>query len=133
MLYQVDTGSGLTGIKYVNADSETEATEKAKDILFDDEKYSNCCCANDLYDGNLDNTEADMKRVALEAELKLLTYLLDERTEHMYMQNPDSGEMTENGWVCNTSLSAVSANRIETERRKRIAELTKAKEQTDER
>ena len=66
---------------------------------------------------------ADRKRVALEAELELLTYLLDERTEHMFMQNPESGEMTGNGWLCNTSLSAVSANRIEAERRKRIAEL----------
>ena len=42
MLYQVETGSGLMGIKYVNADSEAEAIEKAKDILFG-EKYSNCC------------------------------------------------------------------------------------------
>ena len=56
MLYQVDTGSGLTGIKYVNADNETEANEKAKCTLFD-EKYSNCCGANDIYDGNLDNNE----------------------------------------------------------------------------
>ena len=56
MLYQVDTGQGLIGIKYVNADSETEATEKAKDILFGD-KYSNCCGADDIYDGNLDNNE----------------------------------------------------------------------------
>lgn len=56
MLYQVDTGSGLIGIKYVNADSETEAIEKAKDILFE-EKYSNCCGAGDIYDGNLDNNE----------------------------------------------------------------------------
>ena len=56
MLYQVDTGSGLMGIKYVNADSETEAQEKAKDILFD-EKYSNCCGASDIYDGNLGNNE----------------------------------------------------------------------------
>ena len=56
MLYQVDTGQGLIGIKYVNADSETEATEKAKDILFDD-KYSNCCGADDIYDDNLDNNE----------------------------------------------------------------------------
>lgn len=66
---------------------------------------------------------ADRRRVALEAELQLLTYLLDERTEHMFMQNPDTGEMTGDGWLCNTSLSAVSANRIEAERRKRIAEL----------
>lgn len=56
MLYQVDTGSGLIGIKYVTADSESEALEKAKDILFD-EKYSNCCGAGDIYDGNLDNNE----------------------------------------------------------------------------
>lgn len=56
MLYQVDTGSGLMGIKYVNADSESEALEKAKDIL-SDEKCSNCCGANDIYDGNLDNNE----------------------------------------------------------------------------
>lgn len=33
MLYQVDTGSGLIGIKYVNADTETEAIEKAKDDM----------------------------------------------------------------------------------------------------
>ena len=57
MLYQVDTGSGLMDIKYVNADSEAEAIEKAKDILFDKEKYSNCCGAGDLYDGNLDDNE----------------------------------------------------------------------------
>ena len=66
---------------------------------------------------------ADRKRVALEAELQLLTYLLDGRTEHMFMQNPDTGEITDNGWLCNTSLSAVSANRIEAERRKRITKL----------
>ena len=56
MLYQVDTGSGLIGMKYINADSEAEAIEKAKDILYD-EKYSNCCGAADIYDGNLDNNE----------------------------------------------------------------------------
>lgn len=56
MLYQVDTGSGLMGIKYINADNETEAIEKVKDILSGD-KYSNCCGANDLYNGNLDNNE----------------------------------------------------------------------------
>ena len=56
MLYQVDTGQGLIGMKYVNADSEDEANEKAKGILFD-EKYSNCCGANDIYNGNLDNNE----------------------------------------------------------------------------
>ena len=56
MLYQVDTGSGLIGIKYINADSEDEAIEKAKDILFA-EKYSNCCGAGDIYNGNLDNNE----------------------------------------------------------------------------
>ena len=56
MLYQVDTGQGLIGMKYVNADNETEANEKAKGILFD-EKYSNCCGANDIYNGNLDNNE----------------------------------------------------------------------------
>ena len=76
-------------------------------------------------------TNADRKRVALEAALKLLTYLLDERTEHMYMQNPDTGEMTGNGWLCNTSLSAVSANRIEAERRKRIAELKSQQEESE--
>ena len=37
MLYQVDTGLGLTGVKYINADSEDEAIEKAKDILFDED------------------------------------------------------------------------------------------------
>lgn len=57
MLYQVDTGSGLMGIKYINADSESEAQEKAKDILFGEEKYSNCCGASDIYDGNLGNNE----------------------------------------------------------------------------
>lgn len=56
MLYQVDTGSGLIGVKYVNADSEAEANEKAKDILFE-EKSSNCCGANDIYNGNLGNNE----------------------------------------------------------------------------
>lgn len=56
MLYQVDTGSGLIGTKYINANSETEANEKAKDILFND-KYSNCCGAGDIYNGNLDNNE----------------------------------------------------------------------------
>ena len=56
MLYQVDTGQGLIGIKYVNADSEAEAIKKAKGILFD-EKYSNCCGANDIYNGNLNNNE----------------------------------------------------------------------------
>ena len=34
----------------------TEAVEKAKNILFG-EKYSNCCGAGDIYDGNLDNNE----------------------------------------------------------------------------
>lgn len=72
---------------------------------------------------------ADRKRVALEAELRLLTYMLDERTEHMFMQNPDTGEINGNGWLCNTSLSAVSANRIEAERRKRIAELKAQQEE----
>ena len=72
---------------------------------------------------------ADRKRVALDTELQLLTYLLDERTENMFMQNPDTGEMTGNGWLCNTSLYAVSANRIETERRKRIAELKAQQEE----
>jgi len=72
---------------------------------------------------------ADRKRVALEAELQVLTYLLDERTEHMFMQNPNTGEMTGNGWLCNTSLSAVSANRIEAERRKRIAKLKAQQEE----
>ena len=72
---------------------------------------------------------ADRKRVRLESELQLLTYLLDERTEHMFMQNPDTGEMTGNGWLCNTSLSAVSANRIEAERRKRIAQLKAQQEE----
>ena len=57
MLYQVDTGSGLPGIKYFNADSEAEAKEKAKGMLFGDDKYSNCCGANDIYDGNLGNNE----------------------------------------------------------------------------
>ena len=38
MLYQVDTGLGLMGIKYINADSEDEAIEKAKDILFNETK-----------------------------------------------------------------------------------------------
>lgn len=57
MLYQVDTGSGVMGIKYINADSEAEAIEKAKDILFGEEKCSNCCGANDIYNGNLDNNE----------------------------------------------------------------------------
>ena len=56
MLYQVDTGSGLIGIKYINAESEAEAQEKAREILFD-EKHSNCCGASDIYDGNLDNNE----------------------------------------------------------------------------
>lgn len=37
MLYQVDTGLGLIGVKYINADSEDEAIEKAKDILFDED------------------------------------------------------------------------------------------------
>ncbi len=57
MLYQVDTGTGLMGIKYINADSEDEAIEKAKDILFGEEKYSNCCGASDIYNGNLGNNE----------------------------------------------------------------------------
>lgn len=57
MLYQVDTGLGLMGVKYINANSETEAIEKAKDILFDKERYSNCCGANDIYNGNLNNNE----------------------------------------------------------------------------
>ena len=69
------------------------------------------------------------ERVALEAELQLLTYLLDERTEHMFIQNPDTGEMTGNGWLCNASLSGVSANRIEAERRKRIAQLKAQQEE----
>ena len=45
MLYQVDTGLGLMGIKYINADSEDEAIEKAKDILFSEVTTSNCCGA----------------------------------------------------------------------------------------
>lgn len=57
MLYQVDTSSGLIGIKYVNADSKTEAIEKAKYILSDGEAYSNCCGAGDIYEGNLGNNE----------------------------------------------------------------------------
>ena len=90
--------------------------------------------ANELpYDDELDEimqlVTADRKRVALDTELQLLTYLLDERTENMFMQNPDTGEMTGNGWLCNTSLYAVSANRIETERRKRIAELKAQQEE----
>lgn len=56
MLYQVDTGQGLIGMKYINANSEEEAIEKAKVILFG-EKYSNCCGAGDIYNGNLDNNE----------------------------------------------------------------------------
>ena len=55
-LYQVETGSGLVGVSYVYADSEAEAIEKAKKILFG-EKYSNCCGAGDIYEGNLDNNE----------------------------------------------------------------------------
>ena len=34
MLYQVDTGAGLIGVKYINADSEDEAIEKTKDMLY---------------------------------------------------------------------------------------------------
>jgi len=54
MLYQVDTGQGLMRIKYINADNETEATEKAKDILFDEVTTSNCCGAesNDWHEFN---------------------------------------------------------------------------------
>lgn len=54
MLYQVDTGSGLMGIKYINADSEDEAAEKAKGILFDEVTTSNCCGAesNDWHEFN---------------------------------------------------------------------------------
>ena len=37
MLYQVDTGLGLIGVKYVNADNEDEAIEKANDMLFDED------------------------------------------------------------------------------------------------
>ena len=57
MLYQVDAGQGLIGMKYVNADSEAEAIKKAKGILFDEPTFSNCCGANDIYGGNLDNNE----------------------------------------------------------------------------
>ena len=57
MLYQVDTGQGLIGIKYVNADSQDEAIEKAKDILFGKETYSNCCGFSDIHGGNLGNNE----------------------------------------------------------------------------
>ena len=84
---------------------------------------------DDFYDELIKLITADRKRVALEVELQLLTYLLNERTEHMFMQNPDTGEITGNGWLCNTSLSAVSANRIEAERRKRIAELKAQQEE----
>ena len=54
MLYQVDTGAGLMGVKYINAASEDEAIEKAKDMLFDEVKYSNCCGAesNDWHEFN---------------------------------------------------------------------------------
>ena len=57
MLYQVDTGAGLMGMKYINADSEDEAIEKSKGILFDEVATSNCCGASDIYDGNLNNNE----------------------------------------------------------------------------
>ena len=33
MIYQVDTGQGLMGMKYVNAYSEAEAVAKAEDML----------------------------------------------------------------------------------------------------
>ena len=72
---------------------------------------------------------ADRKRVELEAELDVLTYLLDEHTERMFMQTPYTGEMTDNcRWACNTALTAVDAYRIEIERRKRIAELKSQQE-----
>ena len=35
----------------------TAMSDEAKDILFDKEKYSNCCGTGDIYDGNLDNNE----------------------------------------------------------------------------
>ena len=54
MIYQVDTGLGLMGIKYVNTDSEYEAIEKAKDMLFSEVTTSNCCGAesNDWHEFN---------------------------------------------------------------------------------
>ena len=54
MLYQVDTGTGLMGTKYINADSEAEAIEKAKGMLFDEVTTSNCCGAetNDWHEFN---------------------------------------------------------------------------------
>ena len=54
MLYQVDTGSGLPGIKYFYADSEAEAKEKAKHIIFDEVVTSNCCGieSNDWHEFN---------------------------------------------------------------------------------
>ena len=77
MLYQVDTGLGLIGMKYVNADNETEANEKAKGILFD-EKYSNCCGANDIYNGNLEPTAQEVQ-----SDINLSDYTL----EPFYEQN----------------------------------------------
>ena len=77
MLYQVDTGAGLIGMKYINADSEDEAIEKAKDIL-SEEKYLNCCGANDIYDGNLEPTAQEVQ-----PDINLSDYAL----EPFYEQN----------------------------------------------
>lgn len=33
MLYTVQVGSGLMGVRYINADSEEEAIEKAKELI----------------------------------------------------------------------------------------------------
>jgi len=76
---------------------------------------------------------ADRKRVELEAELKLLSYLLDEYAERMFMQTPYTGEITDNcRWACNTALTAADACRIEIERRKRIAELKAQQEKLND-
>ena len=54
--YEVTLDAFTIDTVYVEADNTAEAIEKAKDILFG-EKYSNCCGAADIYDGNLDNNE----------------------------------------------------------------------------
>lgn len=73
--------------------------------------------------------EQELDRRADENNLEMLTWLMDERSERMYM---GKGEMKDGHWLCNMALTAVATNKIEAERRKLIATLnnhSKGKEQ----
>jgi hypothetical protein len=65
--------------------------------------------------------EKDYQRREDESNLAMLTWLMDERSERMYMGD---GKMKGNYWLCNAALTAVATNKIEAERRKLIAHLS---------